>query len=198
MALGASELRYRLGDALERQRVVGHIGEIVEQAVLVEDAYVVAVPGVELRQHLLQLDALLIGGLFIVAQYTHHHHVIGRGGHVNALLGVAVHLYLLHGCPLQHVGEGQGRVVLGKERVAEGLVDTLQARKQGAEAGLGAVAGVLLVAGGGLRHVVGGGQQVAAAVVLLLGQLVGALVGAVAHQAVEACPDVLCGGRINN
>ena len=103
-ALGAAELSNRLTDALKRHRVVGHIGEIVEQAVLVEDAYVVAVPSVEVCQHLLQLNALLNGSLVIVAQYTQHHHVVGRGCHPHTLLSVAEHLYLLHGRPLQYVG----------------------------------------------------------------------------------------------
>ena len=187
--LGAAKLVDGLLEIGQREVPVRQPGPQFEQACLVPDADVVAVVSMEVDQQLLQVVALL-PVIFIILRLQDNN-IVGRGSHYSLLPALAVLLDALHRRLLQHVAVDEGRVILAEKGIAEGLLERRKRGQQRTVACLRAVVGILLVEAGGLRHVVGSGQPVStdgALRVHSLGQRVGALVRALAHQLVEPCP----------
>ena len=173
---------------------VGCRGQQVKLLEIKPDAYIIAVLGVEVNQFLMQLQTLAVVFPTFVARLGDDD-VVGRRGHVEFLITLAILLDVLHGRPLQQVGMFQRLVILAQEGMAESLLQRFQRRQQLAVAGLGAVAHILLVRGRRHSHVVGRCQPIGADCALLvhpLGHLVGTLVRAVFHQLIELCPGRLC------
>ena len=156
------------------------------------DAHIVPIPCMQGAETLLPLHTLPRGQLAAVLHHDHQH-VVHRGRHVLRLVALVAELaHGLHRRALQQGAVGQRRVVDAEEGVAEGAVDAVERRQQGAVVRHGAVVGLILVAGRGHGHIVGRRQALAAGALLVvvhgLGLAVGRLVRPVVDEPLHALP----------